>query len=377
MIQKKDIKPGVRVLIRADLDAEPFEADIRLLSNIETVRLARRAGARVRLIGHRGRPGGKPSSALSLRRTAACLSRMLGENIVLVADPFSAQSFRRRDRSDAILLFENIRFWPGEEANDPEFARSLARWGDCYVNEAFASSHRSHASIAALARMLPAYAGLHLGREVEVLSRLMQKPKRPFVAVLGGAKMETKLPLIRRFLSRADSLLIGGALANTLFLLKGWEIGKSLADRENIERVPGRLLANKKLVLPRDVIVADRFSSSAGFRAVLPSGVGQGDYIVDIGPRAVKEFSSFIYGAKTVVWNGPLGYVEAREFARGTLAFSRALRHAKGYRVIGGGDTLAVLERGRLLSGYDHISTGGGAMLEFLAGEKLPGIEAL
>lgn len=377
VIQKKYMSPGARVLIRVDLDAEPSDSDARLRANIETIRLARRAGARVRLLGHRGRPGGKPNPALSLRATGRCLSRMLGEDATLVADPFSPQSFRRHNPSETILLFENLRFWPGEEANDLEFARALARWGDCYINEAFASSHRTHASVAALAGFLPAYAGLHFAREVEVLSRVMQKPKRPFVAVLGGAKIETKLPLIRRFLSCADTLIIGGTLANTLFLLKGLEVGKSSADRENNQSVSARLLANKKLVLPPDVVVSGGLKDSAGSRVVLSSDVQPDDYIVDIGPGAVERFSFLAAKAKTVVWNGPLGYAEVPEFARGTLEFARALRRAKAYRVIGGGDTLAALERKHLLSGYDHISTGGGAMLELLAGEKLPGIETL
>lgn len=381
-LSRRELKQK-RVLVRADFDVGVrrgrLESEYRVAANLDTLKRILESGGQLRLVAHRGRPDGKPDRHFSLRPLAPILSDFVGRRVVFVPNPFDPESFARRNASADVLLFENLRFWEGEEKNDSDFARSLARWGDCYVNEAFAASHRPHASIVGLALLLPSYAGMRLAREVRVLESLSGKVKRPYVALLGGAKIETKLPLIRRFLEIADRVLVGGALANTLLASAGSPIGRSAAD---LTRQDFRdLLQNKKMVIPLDVIAARSLSEGA-FRASPASEVRENEYIVDIGPKTRKQFSLLAKCARTIVWNGPLGVCEVPAFARGTKKLVDAVGESAAFKVIGGGDTLAVLESPRLLKkiarrGRTHVSTGGGAMLEFLAGKKLPGIEAL
>ena len=278
--------------------------------------------------------------------------------------------------SDRLLLFENIRFWPEEKQNSSRFAIKLAQWGDLYVNEAFANSHRADASMVALAHQLPAYMGRSLQSEVQYLGIVRDRPKHPFVAILGGAKLETKMPLLRRFLKTADAVIIGGVLANTIYALEGEEIGKSKSDT-NVGFDPSALLRNKKLHVPTDVVVANSLRESAPLTVKTLGAVGAHEYIVDIGYQSIGHFSSLLKNAAMIVWNGPFGYTEVPEFAKGTKSLARAIARTTAFTVVGGGDTITAVGARMLLRTFTHVSTGGGAMLEFLSGEKLPAIEAL
>lgn len=389
LLSEASIKKGTRVIVRADLDVgmNPVLAlkrgakngkiadDFRLRAGLPTLRYLLQRGARVRIIGYLGRPQGKRDEKLTLEPIGRRLQVLLGQKVVLLRDPFRWETMHRYGQSPEILLFENIRFWPEEISNSPSHARRIARWGDCFVNDAFANSHRREASLIALPGILPSYAGLRLSQEIAALEKVMVHPKHPFVAILGGAKLETKLPLIRRFLRDADAVLIGGALANTLFALMGKKVGKSAADAQG--RGTFGFLRSKKLYLPSDVVVAKALAAGAPSAIRPVEEVRADEYIVDISPLSQRRFASLLYSARTVVWNGPLGFAEAPEFAKGTIAIAKAMRKVRGFTVVGGGDTIAALSRYKLLKGFDHISTGGGAMLEFLAGKKLPAVEAL
>ncbi len=379
LLEGAPVQKGMSVIVRADCDTAPVRGrirdDFRLRALLPTLHLLTRQGARIRIIGHRGRPGGTPDRAMSVAPVGRFLARALGRRVALVADPFLPGAPEKyRERGD-VLLLENLRFWPGEEKNDPAFAQALAAWGEIYVNDAFAVCHRAHASMVGLPRLLPAYAGIRLTEEIAALERVVKNPARPLIAVVGGAKIETKLSLIRRFLKDADSVLVGGALANTLFAAGGKNIGKSLAEKEARDALS--LLKNKKLILPSDVLTADALEAGAAQYVRLADNVRAGDYIVDIGPASRRLFAAIISEAKTIVWNGPMGFAEVSAYANGTKSIACAMAENHGFTVVGGGDTVAVLSRYHLAVGFSHISTGGGAMLAFLAGEKLPGIEAL
>lgn len=379
-IQQASLK-GKRVIIRADFDVtmrgNRILDDFRILSVLPTIRLILHKGGKVRIISYRGRPQGVRDAELSMKSIARFLERRLKRKVIFLPDILDEAACIRHKDSSSVIFFENIRFWPEEEKNDKEFARKVSRWGDIFVNEAFANAHRDHACITTLARLLPSYAGLHLETEIANLSALFHLPPKPFVAVLGGAKLETKLPLIHQFLSSADRVLLGGALANTLFAVEGRQIGKSVISNDYMACEMKKILKHKKLYLPVDVVVAASFNGSSGYRVVRPNEVKDTEYIVDVGPETVALFSSIARNAKTLVWNGPLGYVETAAFAKGTKVFAQSLALLKAFKVVGGGDTTGVLRQYRLLANFTHVSTGGGAMLEFLAGKKLPGIEAL
>ena len=379
LLREATLRKGTRVIVRADLDIallpDKRTETYRIDAVLPTLRFLIRNGARLRIIGHRGRPKGRRDPRLSLAPLASYFSRRLRCRVIFVENSLRFNQITRVEDSARVILLENLRFWPGEEDNTVSFARSLAQWGEIYVNEAFANCHRAHASMVPLAKILPSYAGFHLADEVAALNRVLKKPQRPFIAILGGVKIETKLPLIQRFLREADRVLVGGALANTLLAFMGKAIGKSVADTN--ERAPASILRSKKLYLPSDVVVADGLNATSRHRVWPVKEVGRHGYIVDIGPASQSKFVSLLAGAKTVVWNGPLGFAEVREFAKGTIAIAGAVRRLHAFTLVGGGDTLATLWLYRLLGGFSHISTGGGAMLEFLAGRKLPAIEAL
>lgn len=343
-LKEAPLRKGTRVIVRADLDVGVRNGrvvdDLRIQAGLPTIRYLLRRGANVRIVGHLGRPHGKRDKKLSLRPVARQLEKMLKRKVVFLSDPLNKKSIRRHLDSKDIIFFENIRFWPEEVKNNMSFARRLADWGHVYVNDAFANSHRREASVVALAALLPSYAGLRLAREVSVMEKVLKNPVRPLVVIVGGVKLETKLPVVRSFLKSADKILVGGAIAN-----------------EMLRKRPPE--GNKKIVLPRDGVGNKR------------QGFG------DIGPKTIRLFVSLLRQAKTVIWNGPLGRAEIPKFAEGTKAVARALARSNAFTVVGGGDTIAILRRCRLLRGFDHVSTGGGAMLEFLAGKKLPGVEAL
>lgn len=373
------IRKDKRVILRADFDVAMrggrMADDTRMRAHENTLRLLLKRGAHIRIIAHRGRPGGAPNAALTLAPVSRLLSRILKRRVGFVGNPFSPAAYENFNRSKDILLFENLRFWPGEEKNSVGFARSLARWGDVYVNEAFAVCHRAHASVVRVPAMMPSYAGAHLADEIAALERVMKNPQRPLVAILGGAKIETKLPLIKRFLRDADRVVIGGALANTAFSLMGKQVGKSHIDKNAI--VPRSLFSDKKLYLPVDVVITRTFNAASACNVRSIDEVARNEHIVDIGPETRDLFASLVKEAKTAVWNGPMGLAEIPAYAAGTAALAGAVADKDIFTVVGGGDTIEALKRLHMLKGFNHISTGGGAMLAFLSGKKLPGIEAL
>lgn len=342
-LKEARIRRGARVILRADLDVGVKNGrvvdDLRIRAGLATIRYLLRCGASIRIVGYLGRPQGKRNKRLSLEPVARLLRRILKRRVVFLPNPFSKESIRKHLRSRDIIFFENIRFWPKEQENSISFARRLADWGDYYVNDAFANSHRREASIAALAALLPSFAGLRLAKEVSVLEKVLRNPARPLVVIIGGVKLETKLPAVRLFLKDADKVLVGGAIANEL-----------LANPEFVR--------HKKIHLPL-------------------GGVGNARPYKDIDGKTVRLFVSLIKDARTIVWNGPLGVAEIPKFTQGTKAIARALARSKAFTVVGGGHTIAALRQYGLLNGFSHVSTGGGAMLEFLAGKKLPGVEAL
>lgn len=287
-----------------------------------------------------------------------------------------------------LVLFENLRFQPGEETNDPEFARLLASFGDVYINEAFADSHREHASIVGVPRLLPAAAGILFEREVKTLERVRRDPLRPLVVIIGGAKPETKLPMLKEYLAIADHVLVGGVLANVLLALKGIAVGRSAWYGEGFGDLKGMLmecceLTDTRLHIPLDAVISYAKDGSAE-SSIAPVGniergaIGRQDhFILDIGPDTIDLFKRIISRARTVVWNGPMGFYEVEAFRTGTDAIAKAVVAADAYSVVGGGDSVAALQRLELREGVDHVSTGGGAMLELLAGRELPGMKAL
>lgn len=272
-------------------------------------------------------------------------------------------------------MIENVRFWKGEEENNASFAKKLSGLGDIFVNDAFGASHRSHASVAGIAKYLPSYAGFLLVKEVKALERVIKNPRRPFVAILGGAKISDKLPLLNRLLRDADGILLSGALANTVFASCGFRVGRSKIDKKF--KKGKAIFANSKILMPYDVVVSRRVAEHAKIEIKTMSEISANEFILDAGPETLTMFGNSLVGAKTIVWNGPLGMSDFETFSSGTIEFSRMIKKIRAFSVVGGGDTIAVLRRHNLLSGFSHVSTGGGAMLEFLAGKKLPGIEVL
>lgn len=375
-LQQAPLK-GKRVLVRVDFNAFDGDAmaEYRIREAMSTLRFVLSRGGLLRLISHRGRPGGRRVRSLSLLGVSRRLGRMLGRKVVLVKNPFDKKTFRLMNHSPDVIFFENIRFWNGEERNSIPFARALARWGDIYINEAFSVSHRSHASVDGLARILPSYAGIRFVQELMFLSRLLRRIRHPFIAVMGGAKLETKLFLLRKFLRTADKVLVAGESANAIARLRKINVGRSGAGLGI--RMPEEIIRSKKIFLPVDWVVSESVSRSIRVRTVAQDAVPRAAYIIDVGPKTIRYFSRMLQGAKTIVWNGPLGNSDVPAFRKGTRAFARSVARSRAFTVVGGGDTVAVLYKSGLLNRFSHVSTGGGAMLEFLAYGTLPGIKAL
>ena len=374
-IEEAEIKKGQRVLVRVDFDVAMrdgrVDEDFRLRAILPTVRFISKKRGRIRFIAHLDRPGGKVIPAYSFKKILGRLEKLLKRRVVFIQDPFSEKLLAAYNSSEDILLLENMRFWSGEEANDEGFAKSIGRWGDIYINDAFANSHRKHASMVSLAKILPSFAGLALEGEVRSLSAVSQNPAKPFYAILGGAKLETKLPLIKVLLDIADGVLIGGALVSSV---RDFVVGRNLVKSGITKKEMGDLKSNK-LHMPSDVKVA-RNSNRKG-RITDINKLSAGEVVLDIGPETVKTFVSLLKDAKTVVWNGPLGLAEKKEFSAGTVGIAKGLQRIEAFKLVGGGDTIAILRNYKVLKGFNHISLGGGAMLDFLSGSKLPGLEIL
>ncbi len=375
-----------RVLVRVDfnvpLEGERVTDDTRIRAALPTLRILLERGAAVILMSHLGRPKGKPEARFSLKPVAARLGELLGAPVQLAGDcvGLEVEAQARALQPGQVLLLENVRFHAAETENDPDFARRLAGLADFFVNDAFGSAHRAHASTTGVADLLPSAAGLLMERELAELGGLVTNPQAPFVVLLGGAKVGDKIGVLENLLGKADRILIGGGMAFPFLKARGLEIGRSLCD-EDLE-VPRRIEEKARgtrteLVLPVDVVVAAEFAEGAAHRPVAVEEIPADMMGLDIGPRTVELFSSVLASARTVFWNGPMGVFEKKPFDVGTRAVAQAVADSQARSVVGGGDSVAALEQAGLADRITHVSTGGGASLEFVEGRELPGVVAL
>lgn len=380
---------GKRTLVRVDfnvpMDKSGNVTDItRLQAALPTIRIAMEKGAKTILLSHLGRPKGKRVPEMSLAPVAPRLSSLLGKEVPFVPDCVGdeAEKAVAAMKPGDVLLLENVRFHAGEEKNDEEFGRKLAALCDVYVNDAFATAHRGHASNVAIVRFVPVRAaGLLMKDEIAYFEKALVSPARPLVAVFGGAKISGKIEAINNVLGKVDKILIGGAMANTFFVALGYGVGKSLCESEMAETarqvLAGAASRKVRLYLPVDVVVADRLEATAPTRTVPAQEIPEGMMALDVGPASSILFREAIQDAKTIVWNGPMGAFETAPFAAGTLSIMRALADSDATTIVGGGDTDTALHKAGLFSRMSYVSTGGGAFLELLEGKRLPGIAAL
>ena len=380
---------GKKVLVRVDFNVPLTEDgqisdDKRIVAALPTIRYLLDHNAKVILCSHLGRPKGKPDPKFSLAPVGARLSELLPDTKIWFAEDTIGESAKAAidDMKDGeIVLLENVRFYKEETDNDPEFAKALASLADIYVSDAFGTVHRAHASTAGVAAYLPAVAGFLIGKELGVMGKALENPERPFVAILGGAKVADKIGVITNLLNKCDSLIIGGGMAYTFLKAQGYEIGDSLLDAESIDLAKSLMQQAKdkgvNLLLPVDNVVADRFDAEADHKVVKSTDIPAGWQGMDIGPETVKLFAQTIIGAKTVIWNGPMGVFEFPAFAEGTKQIAAACAECEGTTIIGGGDSASAVKKLGFASKMTHISTGGGASLEFLEGKVLPGVAVL
>lgn len=378
---------GKKVFVRVDFNV-PLENgqitdDTRIRETLPTIRFLAEKGAKVILASHMGRPKGQVVEELRLTPAAARLSELLGKPVAKadesIGDAVKAQIAELNDGD--VLLLENVRFHAGEEKNDPELAKSFAELADLYVNDAFGAAHRAHASTEGIAHHLPAVSGLLMEKELDVLGKALHHPERPFTAIVGGSKVKDKIAVIENLLNIADNLLIGGGLSYTFLKAQGYEIGKSLVDNEKLDLTLSFLKKAKEkgvnLMLPVDIVVGDDFSNDANTKVVPINEIPADWEGFDIGPKTRELYADVIAKSKLVVWNGPMGVFELNPYLNGTKAVAEACAKTEGYTVIGGGDSAAAAEKFHLADKMDHISTGGGASLEFMEGKALPGVVAL
>jgi phosphoglycerate kinase len=388
MFNKKSVTDidvaGKRVLVRVDFNVPITEGkvgdDTRIKAVMPTLEYLLKNGAAVILFSHLGRPKGSPKPKFSLRPVADHLSDLLGETVAFAEDCIGpeVEAAAAALKPGSVMLLENTRFHPEEEKNDPEMARQLASLADIYVNDAFGSAHRAHASTEGVAHHLPAVAGFLLEKEIRYLGQAIANPRRPFVAILGGAKISDKIGVIRNLLSRADQVLIGGGMANTFFKAQGYPVGDSLVEEEALETARQLLDEGRShLRLPFDIVIADRFDNEAERQVMSMGPVPDGWRIMDIGPDTIEAYSKTVDSAGTVVWNGPMGVFEFPRFADGTYGLARAVASSNATTIVGGGDSVAAIQETGLADQITHLSTGGGASLEMLEGLTLPGVAAL
>jgi phosphoglycerate kinase len=376
------LSEGTRVLLRADFNVPlrdgVIEDDLRITAALPTIRYLRSCGAEVVCCSHLGRPKGKVDPKYSMLPVAVRLSELLGQQVGLSTDVagYFSRSLAESMQPGDVILIENLRFDPGEEANDPAFATNLSWLGTAYVDDAFGAAHRAHASIVGPPVLLPSAAGRLLAREVEVLGGLLDAPKHPFVAILGGVKVSDKIGVIDALLERCDTLLIGGAMAFTFLAAQGARVGDSLVQEDQIEHCR-KLLESGRIEIPTDVVAAADMTADAPTRHVRANAIPEGLKGLDVGPETAGHYADIISAARTVLWNGPMGVFELEPFAAGTHTVAQAVADCRGFTVIGGGDSASAVRHFGLADRIDHVSTGGGATLELIELGDLPGLQAL
>jgi phosphoglycerate kinase len=383
-VRDVDLK-GKRVLMRVDfnvpMDKGAVSDDKRIRAALPTIQYVLDQGAPLILMSHLGRPKGTGfDPEFSLKPAAEALSKLLGKPVKMAPDCIGpeVEAMAKALKPGEVLMLENVRFHKEEEKNDPEFAKKLAALGNVYVNDAFGSAHRAHASTEGVAHFLPAVSGFLMEQELEYLGRATENPERPYIAILGGAKISDKIAVIENLLTRCNRLLIGGGIANTFLAAKGYNMADSLVEPDAIETAKGILArVGNKLMLPVDAVIGNKTNPEAAPQVVSVDKVPAGWSVMDIGPKSVAAFSDALKGAKLVVWNGPMGVFEDARFAEGTFAIARLLAESGAITVIGGGDSASAVKKAGVAAKMTHVSTGGGASLEFLEGKVLPGVAAL
>ena len=387
-MNKKTVKDidlkGKRVLMRVDFNVPMADGkvtdDKRIKASLPTIQYVLDQGASVILMSHLGRPKGGPDPVFSLKAAADVLAGLLGKPVQMAPDCVGpeVEKLAKALKPGDVLMLENTRFHAGEEKNDLELAKQMAALGEVYVNDAFGSAHRAHSSTEGVARFLPAVSGFLMEQELEYLGRATSNPERPYIAILGGAKISDKIAVVENLLAKCDKLIIGGGMANTFLAAKGYKMQDSLVEASSVETAKSIMgKAGDKLILPVDAVIADKFDAEANSRVVDVDKVPAGWRVMDVGPKTLELYKSALSGAKLVVWNGPVGVFEMPKFAEGTFAVARLLAASGATTVIGGGDSASAVKKAGVAKQMTHVSTGGGASLEFLEGKELPGVAAL
>jgi len=388
MFNKQTIKDinvkGKKVLVRVDFNVPLKDGkvsdDTRIVAALPTINYLLEQGAAPILCSHLGRPKGEPDPEYSMKPVADYLGGLVKSKVIFSPEcvgPVASKAAADLQPGE-ILVLENTRFYPGETKNDPEMSRQLASLAEVFVDDAFGSAHRAHASTVGVTNYLPSVAGFLLEKEIKFLDQAIEKPKRPFVAILGGAKVSDKIGVIKNLLTKADTVLIGGGMANTFFKAQGYPMGDSLVEDEVLDVARDLVkMGSTKLRLPVDVVIADKFDNAAQTKVINAGPVPEGWRILDIGPETVKNYSKVVSAAGTIVWNGPMGVFEMSTFAKGTFEVAKAIANSNAVSIIGGGDSAAAIQQSGLSEKISHISTGGGASLELLEGIQLPGLIAL
>ncbi|WP_047154325.1 phosphoglycerate kinase [Aneurinibacillus tyrosinisolvens] len=385
-VRDVDVK-GKRVFCRFDFNV-PMENgsitdDTRIRAALPTIEYLIGQGARIIMSSHLGRPKGKVVEELRLGVVADRLSELLGQNVIKMDEVYSPEVQDAADKlaNGDVMLLENVRFHPGEEKNDEELSKQFASLADLFVNDAFGTAHRAHASTAGIARYVEGVAGFLMEKEIEFMGKALSQPERPFTAIIGGAKVKDKIGVIENLLDKVDNLIVGGGLSNTFVKAQGFDVGNSLLEEEKVELAKSFMeKAEQKgvrFLVPLDVVVADAFSNDANTKTVEVNAIPDGWQALDIGPKTIELYKGAIRESKTVIWNGPMGVFEMDAFANGTNEVARALQEVDGTTIIGGGDSVAAVEKAGVAEAMTHISTGGGASLEFMEGKELPGVAVL